>query len=177
MHGDNLIFNKSASFNGTTSEIKLYDNANIKKCSIKEILEYFNLQIIKLHDSKLSRLKKLKSDLKSKKATVRHRAENYADSINKRTEAERAKLPNETTRLILTNKKLTKIFKCSAGKASGIVKSLELDGFIKVHRETKKGWTPVKVTSGHMKHLKEMGVSFGLSNWIFRVLPLEFTIC
>ena len=177
MHSGNLIFNKSSHFNGTESQIKLYDEANIKKCSIKEILEYFYLQIIKLHDSKLSRLKKLKSDLKSKKAKVRSRAENYADSINKRTEAERAKLPNETTRLILTNSKLARIFKCSTGKASGIIKSLELDEFIKVHRETKKGWTPEKVTGEHMKHLKEMGVSFGMSNWIFRVLPLEFTIC
>lgn len=177
MHGNNLIFNKSTSFNGTQSKIKLYDDVNIKKCSIKEILQYFNLQIIKLHDSKFSRLKQLKADLKSKKVTVRHRAENYADSINKRTEAERAKLPNETSRLKLTNRKLTKIFNCSAGKASGIVKSLEIHGFIKVYRETKKGWTPEKVTSAHMKHLKEMGVSFGMSNWIFRVLPLEFTIC
>lgn len=177
MHGNNLIFNKSSKFNGTTSKIKLYEDINIKKCSIKEILQYFYLQIIRLHDSKLNRLKKLKSDLKSKKARIRHKAEDYADSINKKTEAQRATLPDETTRLILTNKKLTRIFNCSAGKASGIVKYLELHGFIRVYRETIKGWTPEKVTREHMKHLKEMGVSFGMSNWIFRVLPLEFTIC
>ncbi len=177
MHGDNLIFNKSTSFNGSKSKIKLYDEANIKGCSIKEILIFFNLQIIKIHNSKFNKLIKLESDLKSNKTSIRHKAENYADSIGLKSEAQRGTLPNETTRLKLTNKKLTRIFNCSAGKASGIVKSLEFHGFIKVKRETQKGWLPNKVTIGHMKHLKEMGVSFGMGHWIFRVLPLEFTIC
>jgi len=177
MHGNNLIFNKSTSFNKTESKIKLYDDANIKNCSIKEIFLYFRLQIIKLHDSKLSRFKKLRSDLKSNKILIRHKAEDYADSIGLKTEAQRDTLPNETTRLKLTNKKLTKIFNCSEGTASGIVKSLELHGFIDVHRETKKGWTPAKVMNSHVKHLKGLGVSFGMSNWLFWVQPLEFTIC
>lgn len=178
MHSGNLIFNKSSHFNGTQSEIKLYDEANIKKCSIKEILRYFYLQIIKLHDSKLSRLKKLKSDLKSNKTRIRHKAEEYADAMEKANKKwKRGNLPNEMTRLKLTNSKLGKLFNCSAGKASGIVKFLEENEFIKVTRQIVKKVVGVNTNKFNANQMKSYGASYWSGHCVFIVLPLEFTVC
>lgn len=177
MHGNNLIFNKLKSFNGSEAQVEVKDKINIKGKTIKEIISFLELQIIRLHDSRFSRIKKLKRDLVSNKAKIRHRAEDYAESIGIRTDEQIAKLPNETDKLILCNKKLSRVLNCSSGKASNVVKKLERMGLIEVERKTEKGWVPNKVTPEHMKHLKEMGVSFGMGNWIFKVSPLKFTIC
>jgi len=176
MHGNNLIFNKSTSFNGTESKIRLYNEVNIKRISIKEILEYFELQIIGLHDSKFSKIKKLKRDLKSNKISIRHKAEDYADSIGKKTKAQRDTLPDETAKLKLSNGKLSRIFGCSAGKASKIVNTLARKGFITIHRKINKTKLTGKLCDRAIRVAKDLGYSYGYGNHLFVVETLEFTI-
>lgn len=177
MHGKNLIFNKSSSFNGTESKIKLYDEIKHKKLSIKELLDLFKLQIFVIHNSKLNRLKKVKRDLKSNKTRIRHRAENYADSIGKKTEQQRSKLPNESDKLKLSNGKLSRIFNCSAGTASNLIKRLAYKGLIEIHRKS----SAIKFNGVIPKHghsiAKDLGYSYGYSNYLFIVETLEFVIC
>lgn len=175
MHGDNLIFNKSTTFNGVDCK-KLYDKIEIKRISIKKIIEYFELQIIKLHNGKFSRVKKLKRDLKSNKTSVRHKAENYADSIGYKTQEKRDTLPDEIARLKLSNEKLSRMFDCSAGKASALVNKLARKGFITIHRQTITKKYSGLIGNKGVKIAKDLGYSYGYGNHLFIVETLEFTI-
>jgi len=176
MHESNLIFNKSTHFNGTESKIRLYDEINIKRISIKEIIEYFELQIIRLHNSKFNKIKKLKRDLKSNKNSIRHKAEDYADSIGKKTKAQRDTLPDETAKLKLSNGKLSKIFGCSSGKASNIINRLCKKGFITIYRKVNKTKFDNKLSDRAIGVAKNLGYSYGYGNHLFIVETLEFTI-
>jgi len=176
MHGDNLIFNKSSSFNDSESKIKLYDKIKIKRLSIKEIIEYFELQIIALHQGKFNRVKKLKRDLESNKTSVRHKAEEYACSIGKKTKEERETLPDENAKLKLSNIKLTNIFDCSSGKASKVINNLARKGFITIHRKTNKLKFESDLPNKAMSVAKKLGYSYGYGSHLFVVETLEITI-
>jgi hypothetical protein len=176
MHSGNLIFNKSSHFNGQSKNINLYDEIKTKKASIKDILDLFHLEVLKISNSNLDKVKKLKSELKSNKTRTRHKAEDYADSIGFKTEAQRAKLPDETTKLKLSNTRLSKLFGCSSGKASGIIKRLEYLGLIKVDRKIVHKTIGVHTKNFNANQMKSYNASYWSGYHVFIVQPLEFTI-